>query len=93
MNKHHLVILRLLRDKGGEMYGLDLVRADESRTLGMGSVYSHLYNLELAGEVSSRLEEESELLPRRLYRITPGGRRRLIYLESSAPGGLEGEPA
>lgn len=70
-------ILDLL-DAHGELYGLQLVKLSEGR-LGRGTVYVHLSRLEDEGLVSSREEDDVPDarvgLRRRLYKITPQGRR------------------
>ena len=70
------VVLDLLIGRG-EMFGLQLVEASEGR-LKRGTVYVTLGRMEDKGYVESHQEERRPGaigLPRRLYRITPLGRR------------------
>jgi PadR family transcriptional regulator PadR len=53
---------------------------------GSGSLYPILYRLELAGHVEAKWGDDSEIRAgarRRYYRLTSGGYRRRIELESS----------
>ncbi len=66
---------------GGEMYGYELVEAltrQSNGVLGIGqsTLYPLLYNLEAKRLVTSRLDETGAR-PRRFYRLTPRGRRKL----------------
>jgi DNA-binding PadR family transcriptional regulator len=70
------LILELL-SAGGEMYGLQLVAAS-ARQLKRGTVYVTLGRLEDRAFIVSRLEDapaEAGGLPRRMYIVTPLGRR------------------
>ena len=70
------LILELLAD-AGDRYGLELVEASEGR-LKRGTVYVTLGRMEGKGYVTSVQEERATGaigLPRRLYRLTPFGRR------------------
>jgi PadR family transcriptional regulator, regulatory protein PadR len=70
------MILELLAD-AGDRYGLELVEASEGR-LKRGTVYVTLGRMEDKGYVTSVQEERAPGaigLPRRLYRLTPLGRR------------------
>lgn len=73
-----LTILEILWDAHPrELYGLEIVKRSKGR-LGRGTVYVRLSRMEKRGEVSSRLEDESETeygIRRSLYRITDAGRR------------------
>ncbi len=71
------LILDLLRE-GGDLYGLELVDASDGRVK-RGTVYVTLGRMEEKGYVESRLEAAAGVggLPRRLYRLTPQGRRAL----------------
>lgn len=68
-SKIELMILRLLR--GGEMYGLEMVKASDGE-LARGTIYVTLGRMQEKGYVKSRQEkEETEAgLPRRIYQIT-----------------------
>jgi PadR family transcriptional regulator PadR len=66
---------------GGEKYGYELVEAltrQSNGVLGIGqsTLYPLLYNLEAKGLVTSRVDETGPR-PRRYYRLTPQGRRKL----------------
>ena len=77
----------LVREK--ELYGLELV-AGSRRRLKRGTVYVTLGRMEDKGYVTSRLEAppaNAGGLPRRLYRITPMGRR-VLALWTKAVGHL-----
>lgn len=70
------LILELLAD-AGDRYGLELVEASGGQ-LKRGTVYVTLGRMEDKGFVSSAQEERAPGaigLPRRLYRLTPLGRR------------------
>ena len=74
-----LAVLQLLSRR--EMYGYELVSALSEQTdgaLGMGqsTLYPLLYNLEAKGLVTSRVDETGAR-PRRFYRLTQSGRRKL----------------
>jgi len=62
-------ILELLVNRG-EMYGLEMVRADAS--LKRGTVYVTLLRMEDKGYVKSRTEKDELMpgMPRRIYRAT-----------------------
>ena len=75
-----LAVLTLLQ--GGEMYGYELVKALDRRTdgvlgLGQSTLYPMLYNLEAKGLVAARLEQGTAGRPRKYYRLTDRGRKRL----------------
>src|ERR1041384_1351291 len=66
---------------GGEKYGYELVEAlsrESNGLLGIGqsTLYPLLYNLEAKGLVISRVDETGAR-PRRFYRLTQHGRRKL----------------
>jgi PadR family transcriptional regulator, regulatory protein PadR len=66
---------------GGEKYGYELVEtlARQSNGLldvGQSTLYPLLYNLEAKGLVTSRVDETGAR-PRRFYRLTQTGRRKL----------------
>lgn len=65
----------------GEAYGYELIEAVTQRTrgvlaMGQSTLYPLLYNLEAKGLIKSRLDESSPR-PRRYYRLTDKGRRKL----------------
>src|SRR3954470_5207942 len=75
------LILELLVGES-EMYGLQLVAASRRR-LKRGTVYVTLGRMEDKGYITSRQEEappEAGGLPRRVYQVTPLGRRLLTAL-------------
>src|SRR6476620_12758778 len=66
---------------GGEKYGYELVESlarQSNGLLGVGqsTLYPLLYNLEAKGLVTSRVDETGAR-PRRFYRLTQSGRRKL----------------
>jgi PadR family transcriptional regulator PadR len=72
-------ILQLLA--GGEKYGYELVEAltrhtNGVLTMGQSTLYPLLYNLEAKELVKSRLDETGAR-PRRYYRLTAKGQRKL----------------
>jgi PadR family transcriptional regulator PadR len=72
-------VLKLLA--GGEKYGYELVEALSSQTggvleMGQSTLYPLLYNLESKGLIKARLDETGPR-PRRYYRLTSKGERRL----------------
>ncbi len=72
-------VMQLLAE--GEMYGYELVEALARRTdgvlaAGQSTLYPLLYNLEAKGYVRSRVDETGAR-PRRYYRLTAKGQRRL----------------
>ena len=74
-----VAVLKLL--ERGEMYGYEIVEALERRTdgvlaMGQSTLYPMLYNLEAKGLVAARWDE-SGTRPRKYYRLTPDGKRRL----------------
>jgi PadR family transcriptional regulator PadR len=75
-----VAVLKLL--ERGEMYGYEIVEALERRTegvlaLGQSTLYPMLYNLEAKGFVAARWDEETASRPRKYYRLTPEGKKRL----------------
>jgi DNA-binding PadR family transcriptional regulator len=79
------LILELLAESG-EMYGLQLVTTSRRR-LKRGTVYVTLGRMEDKGYISSRQEDapaDVGGLPRRLYQVTPLGRRLLTAQEHIA---------
>lgn len=75
-----VAVLRLL--ESGERYGYELVRLLEREgggllAMGQSTLYPLLYNLEAKGFVASRTEAAPSGRPRRYYRLTDAGLRRL----------------
>lgn len=75
-----LAILRLL--EGGEKYGYELVELLERRTdgvlaMGQSTLYPLLYNLEAKGLVVARAAAADNGRPRKYYRLTDKGKRKL----------------
>lgn len=73
-------VLRLL--EGGEKYGYELVKllersSDGVLAMGQSTLYPLLYNLEAKGLLASRVETARSPRPRKYYRLTEKGRRRL----------------
>ena len=82
--KELLVLELLVRDK--PLYGLQLVAASRGR-LKRGTVYVTLDRMEDKGYITSRLDDPppgAGGLPRRLYELTPLGRRMLSAWTSGA---------
>lgn len=74
-------VMQLL--SGGEKYGYELVEALSRQTdgvlaMGQSTLYPMLYNLEAKGLVKSRLDETGAR-PRRFYRLTSKGQKKLAY--------------
>jgi len=72
-------VMQLL--SGGEKYGYELVEALAQHSngvlaMGQSTLYPLLYNLEAKGLVTSRVDETGAR-PRRFYRLTQSGRRKL----------------
>jgi PadR family transcriptional regulator, regulatory protein PadR len=66
----------------GEKYGYELVEALMRQSkgvlaMGQSTLYPMLYNLEAKGLVTSRLDETGPR-PRRFYRLTAKGQRKLV---------------
>jgi PadR family transcriptional regulator PadR len=75
-----LAVLKLLEQ--GEMYGYELVRrlaerSDGVLAMGQSTLYPLLYNLQSKGMITARWDEERSARPRKYYRLTTKGRRRL----------------
>ena len=82
--KELLVLELLVREK--QLYGLQLVAASRGR-LKRGTVYVTLGRMEDKGYITSRLDEPppgAGGLPRRMYQVTPLGRRMLNAWSSGA---------
>jgi PadR family transcriptional regulator PadR len=90
---------------GGEKYGYELVDALSKHsggvlTMGQSTLYPLLYNLEGKGLVTSRVDETGPR-PRRFYRLTQRGRRKLAeetrqwqaLWEAFRSLGIAGQPA
>jgi PadR family transcriptional regulator PadR len=72
-------VMQLL--SGGEKYGYELVEALDRHSngvlaMGQSTLYPMLYNLEAKGLVTSRIDETGAR-PRRFYRLTQRGRKKL----------------
>ena len=73
------VVMQLLA--GGEKYGYELVDAlakssDGVLAMGQSTLYPLLYNLQAKGLITSRVDETGPR-PRRYYRLTDKGQKRL----------------
>jgi PadR family transcriptional regulator PadR len=90
---------------GGEKYGYQLVEALAQHSngvleMGQSTLYPLLYNLEAKGLVTSRVDETGSR-PRRFYRLTQSGRRKLAedtrqwraLWEALRSMGIAGQPA
>src|SRR6516162_3475147 len=81
----HLEAMILATLEQGEAHGLEILRRLEEAGCGLlrlkeGSLYPALYRLEEAGELRAEWEADSQGrrgARRRLYRLTPKGRRKL----------------
>jgi PadR family transcriptional regulator PadR len=74
-----LVLLSVLADAGGDLYGYEIGRQlsgdhDGGGPFKLGALYPVLRNLSAAGLLSSRVVPSYSGPPRRYYRITPLGR-------------------
>jgi DNA-binding PadR family transcriptional regulator len=93
-SKVEVVVLGLLDE--GPVHGYDLLERFRERSMGYwvevgkASVYQTLHRLERSGFVAGRAQEGTEGPDRRVFRITPTGRKRLR--EASAELGLEITP-
>ena len=72
-------VMQLL--SGGEKYGYELVEALSRQSngvlaMGQSTLYPLLYNLEAKGLVTSRVDESGPR-PRRFYRLTSKGQKKL----------------
>ena len=80
-SKVEVVVLGLLDE--GPVHGYDLLERFRERSMGFwvevgkASVYQTLRRLERAGFVAGRAQEGTEGPDRRVFRITPAGRKRL----------------
>ena len=76
-----VVVLEIL--SGGQMYGYELSEAIEQRsaevlTLGKGTLYPLLYNLEAKKLIRGRWEQAESGRKRRYYSITGKGKEELV---------------
>ncbi|MFI4910811.1 MAG: PadR family transcriptional regulator [Sedimentisphaeraceae bacterium JB056] len=88
-----MIVLEVL--SRGKMYGYELSTAIEKRsggifTLGKGTLYPLLYNLEAKGLVASEWEEEQGSRKRKFYSITSKGSKRLAAQKDQWAGLREG---
>lgn len=75
-----LAVLKLL--ERSEMYGYELVETLAKRTggvldMGQSTLYPLLYNLEAKGLIEGTWREQEAPRPRKYYRLTTKGRKRL----------------
>lgn len=75
-----LAVLKLL--ERSEKYGYELVESLAAKTggvldMGQSTLYPMLYNLEAKGLIESFWREEDAARPRKYYRLTDSGRKRL----------------
>lgn len=76
-----MAVMQLL--SAGEKYGYELVEALARRSsgvlaMGQSTLYPLLYNLEAKGLIASRVDDSGPR-PRRYYRLTDKGKRRLAH--------------
>jgi PadR family transcriptional regulator, regulatory protein PadR len=69
---------------GGERYGYELVELLDKQSggvlaMGQSTLYPLLYNLEAKGLIVSRQEIASNGRPRKYYRLTASGKKRLEF--------------
>ena len=86
------LILKMLINNSGEMYGLEMIEQADGR-LKRGTIYVTLGRMEDKGFILSRKEKQREGargLPRRLYKPSAEGRRVLAAWEMPT-GNLSGE--
>jgi PadR family transcriptional regulator len=96
-------VMQLL--SGGEKYGYELVEALSRQSngvlaMGQSTLYPLLYNLEAKGLVTSRVDENGPR-PRRFYRLTSKGQKKLAtdtkqwqsLWEAMRSLGIAGQPA
>lgn len=75
-----IVVLRLL--ESGEKYGYELVKMLDRQSsgvlaMGQSTLYPLLYNLQAKGLVAARTEMSQSGRPRKYYRLTDKGKKRL----------------
>jgi PadR family transcriptional regulator PadR len=73
-------VMRLL--SGGEKYGYQLVQLLDRQSagvlaMGQSTLYPLLYNLQAKGLIASRVDTAESARPRKYYRLTEKGKRRL----------------
>ena len=104
-----LVLLSVLSDAGGDLYGYEIARRLSGDHEGggpfkLGALYPVLRNMSAAGLLSSRVVPSYAGPPRRYYRITPLGREVLTewrsawlttraFVDSIVPPGSPGHAA
>ena len=76
-----MAVMQLLTS--GERYGYELVESLAQRSsgvlaMGQSTLYPLLYNLEAKGLITSRVDATGKR-PRRYYRLTDKGKRRLVH--------------
>ena len=74
-----VAVLRLL--SAGEKYGYELVKMLDAKTqgvlaMGQSTLYPMLYNMHAKGLIAARVDK-SGMRPRKYYRLTEKGKRRL----------------
>lgn len=77
-----VAVLKLLEP--GEKYGYELVKALAQRSdgvlaMGQSTLYPMLYNLEAKGLITSRQDKAENGRPRKYYRLTSKGKKRLAH--------------
>ncbi len=77
-----VAVLKLLEP--GEKYGYELVKALAKRSdgvlaMGQSTLYPMLYNLQAKGLIASRLDKAENGRPRKYYRLTGKGKKRLAH--------------
>ena len=77
-----VAVLKLL--ERGEMYGYELVKSLDHRSegvlaMGQSTLYPMLYNLEAKGLIASRQAKADNGRPRKYYRLTGKGKKRLAH--------------
>ncbi len=77
-SRKELTVMRLLRDNGNNLYGLELVTLSNGE-LKQGSIYVFLDRLQQKGFVESKVPKNSEHpgIPRPRYRLNALGERAL----------------
>lgn len=77
-----VAVLKLLEPR--EKYGYELVKALAQRSdgvlaMGQSTLYPMLYNLEAKGLIASRQDTAENGRPRKYYRLTGKGKKRLAH--------------
>ena len=84
-----LALLKLL--ERGEKYGYELVEALADKTggvldMGQSTLYPMLYNLEAKGLIEATWRDEEAARPRKYYRLTSKGKKRLtVWVSGLVP--------